>query len=120
MVKSLLIVTASVLTSGLLVRLLSSHPSVCSVTTASTTDEAVHTLVWHRPTMIVADIARYSDYSLATLATLRAAAPSTQIAVLIDEADAIVQKKCLALGASWVFDKSTEFERLLELVHASP
>lgn len=120
MVKSLLIVTASVLTSGLLVRLLSSIPGVASVTTASSTDEALAVLAGQRPTMIVADIARHSEPGLATLTSLLAAAPGSRIAVLIDEADAIVQKKCLQLGASWVFDKSTEFERLLELVRASP
>ncbi len=117
MVKSLLIVTASVLTNGLLVRLLSSDASVSSVTSVRNTDEALHTLKQQQPTMIVADIARHSEHALAALATLKAAAPRSRIAVLIDEADAIVQRKCFNLGASWVFDKSTEFERLIDLVH---
>jgi DNA-binding NarL/FixJ family response regulator len=38
------------------------------------------------------------------------------IAVLTNDATELNRKKSLQAGADWVFDKSTEFENLLEIV----
>jgi DNA-binding NarL/FixJ family response regulator len=45
-------------------------------------------------------------------------APTAHIAVLTNHANAFNKHHCMAIGADWFFDKSTEFDDLIEVVRA--
>lgn len=96
--------------------LLSRIPGVASIEEASTLAEALQSVRRDAPHLVILDLHLPDGLGTEVIGTLRQIAPDTQIAVLTLHADHSYRQKCLSLGADWFFDKSTEFENLLNVV----
>ena len=68
------------------------------------------------PTLIVLDLQFPDGIGTELIDPLKLMAPTTQIAVLTNHAGEFNKRHCLASGADWFFDKSTEFDDLLDVV----
>lgn len=70
----------------------------------------------HRPGVVVLDLQMPVVGGLAALQTLRAGGRTPRVIVLTNHADAVYREACLEAGADHFFDKSSEFERVLEVL----
>jgi DNA-binding NarL/FixJ family response regulator len=116
MTTKLLIVDDSELIRNSLLGLLQgilAQQSIHSVATLSHALEAVRT-GW--PTLVVLDLHLADGNAIPRISQMKNLAPLVRIAVLTNDANEFNRIRCMAAGADWFFDKSTEFEELLEVV----
>lgn len=100
-----------------LLELLERVPHVEVIHTAGTLEEARQAVQEALPTFAILDFHLPDGNALELIPSLKRVAPGLQIAVLTNDASEFNRGKCLHAGADWVFDKSTEFGSLLEVVH---
>lgn len=79
---------------------------------AATTDAAIAGILATRPDCVVLDYQLADGTGVKVLRVVRAAAPRTAFVVLTNHATAQHREICLASGARYFLDKSTEFGRL--------
>ena len=115
--KNLLLVEDAPLIRDRLVALLGDVDGVGTLATAATLSEAETLLRVLQPDLMVLDLSLPDGNAMFQIANFRALAPNTEIAVLTNDVSAAVRSSCLRLGARWHFDKSSEFEYLISLVH---
>lgn len=87
------------------------------IDTAGTLAQTLDCVRRAHPTLAILDLHLPDGNALQILPTLRQIEPGMQIAMLSNDASEFNRSKCLQAGADWFFDKSTEFEKVLELVH---
>lgn len=88
--------------------------SICEAATLAQALKCAHQVV---PDLVILDLHLPDGLGLQIIGSLKQLSPVLQIAVLTIHADEGYRQRCLALGANWFFDKATEFETLLEVVH---
>lgn len=88
-----------------------------AIDTAGTLAQTLECVQRVHPTLAILDLHLPDGNALQILPNLRQIEPGMQIAVLSNDASEFNRSKCLQAGADWFFDKSTEFEKVLELVH---
>lgn len=86
------------------------------VETAGTLAQTLDCVQRVHPTLMILDLYLPDGNALQILPALRRMEPGMQIAMLSNDASEFNRSKCLQAGADWFFDKSTEFEKVLELV----
>jgi DNA-binding NarL/FixJ family response regulator len=118
MAMQLLIVEDSAHVRTSLIRLIECIPGVAPIHVADSLASARQQLREMAPALVVLDLQLPDGLGTALLETLRLLTPAVRIAVLTNEANAFNKRRCLQLGADWFFDKSTEFEALLQVVQA--
>lgn len=70
------------------------------------------------PDLIILGLHHPGGLSLSAITALKHRAPNLHLAVLTNDTAVHPRIACMALGADWVLDKSTEIEALLEIVCA--
>ncbi|MEP6618705.1 MAG: response regulator transcription factor [bacterium] len=100
---------------GELVRQLSELPHMAIVGEAATFDEAVQGVAITRPDVMTLDIQLAAGTGMEVLGSIRHLYPSMIIIILTNYAQSQYRTRCLAAGADYFFDKSTEFEQVIEL-----
>ena len=116
MTMQLLLVDDSALIRVSLSDLLSSIDGLDTISTATTLAEAIESVRSNKPTFAIVDLHLPDGNAADALGTMKQLAPDMQIAVLTNDASAFNRKRCMRSGADWFFDKSTEFEEVIELV----
>jgi DNA-binding NarL/FixJ family response regulator len=116
MTLSLLIVDDSELIRSSLKSLLEHISGVGSLLTACTLARGLQTVDTHHPHLTILDLNLPDGNAICMIQPMKRLAPEMQVAVLTNDASEFNRKKCLEAGASWFFDKSTEFEKLLDVV----
>lgn len=114
----LLILDDSELIRTRLVDWLQNIPGLKPIETAGTLAQALSVVTDSPPAMAILDLNLPDGKAIEILPALRQLAPDMQIAMLTNEATDYNRTKCLEAGAHWFFDKSTEFEKVLDLVQA--
>jgi DNA-binding NarL/FixJ family response regulator len=114
----LLIVEDSEHIRASLVALMECIPGVGSICTAESLADAMHCARTTLPTMIVLDLQLPDGLGIELIDPMKHLAPDVQIAVLTNHANAFNRRHCIAVGADWFFDKSTEFDALIEIVRS--
>lgn len=99
-----------------LLELLERVPHVEALHTAGTLAQARQVVQEVLPTFVILDFHLPDGNALELIPSLKRVAPGLQIAVLTNNASEFNRGKCLHEGADWVFDKSTEFGNLLEVI----
>lgn len=99
-----------------LLELLERVPHVEVIHTAGTLGEARQVVQRVLPAFVILDFHLPDGNALELIPSLRRLAPRLQIAVLTNDASEFNRSKCMHEGADWFFDKSTEYENLLEVV----
>ena len=112
----LLIVDDSELIRARLLARLEAIPGIEAIHKAETLVQALKRVRCERPTLLILDIHLPEGNAIQIIGLMKEMAPGMQIAILTNDASEFTRRKCLAVGADWFFDKSTEFENLLELV----
>ena len=99
-----------------LMRQLVSLPHMTVVGQAISCDEAILGVANTRPDVMTLDIQLAAGTGLEVLASIRHLYPELIIVILTNYALPQYRTRCLAAGADYFFDKSTEFEQVIELL----
>jgi DNA-binding NarL/FixJ family response regulator len=116
MTVKLLIVDDSDLIRAGLISLLQGIPGIDSIHTAHSLAQALESVRSILPSMLILDLHLPDGNALSVLSALKDLAPDMQIVMLTNDASTFNRSKCLATGANWFFDKSMEYDSLLDLV----
>lgn len=116
MTMKLQIVDDSELIRTRLIGLLDGIPGIEAIHTADTLAQTLESVRRVLPTLVILDLHFPDGSAIQIINAIKVLAPGVQIAMLSNDASEFNRRKCLAIGADWFFDKSTEFESLLEVV----
>lgn len=86
---------------------------------ATTLTEADTLVARHAPDFMVLDINLPDGCALNWISHFKTMAPAMKIAVLSNNTDRYTRDKSLELGADWVFDKTLDFPKIIELISAT-
>lgn len=111
-----LVVDDSVVVRDRLVLMLSELQDVEVVGIADDAPGAIASVARLRPDLVVLDIRIPGGSGFEVLEQVRRGGPSTVVIMLTNYAYPEYRQRCLAAGADFFFDKSTEFDRIPELV----
>jgi DNA-binding NarL/FixJ family response regulator len=117
MTLRLLVVDDSALIRQRLLEMLEGIVGIETRASAATLDEALLCARRDLSTVVLLDLNFPEGNALSIIPTLKRLPSTPQIAVLTNDARASTRRQCLQAGADWFFDKSTEFQIAIELVH---
>jgi two-component system OmpR family response regulator len=117
MTLRLLVVDDSALIRQRLLEMLEGIVGIETRASAATLDEALLCARRDLSTFVLLDLNFPEGNALSIIPTLKRLPSTPQIAVLTNDARASTRRQCLQAGADWFFDKSTEFQIAIELVH---
>jgi DNA-binding NarL/FixJ family response regulator len=118
--KQVFIVDDSPVVRDRLANLISELPNVEVVGQADIAFEAINSIRRLRPTVVVLDISMPGGSGMYVLESIKKDQPNPLIIMLTNFANDQYRQKCLRLGADYFFDKSTEFERVTEVLRMMP
>jgi len=101
-----------------LTTLLSDLSNVEVVGEADIAFEAINSIRRLKPGVVVLDISMPGGSGMYVLESIKKQAPAPLVIMLTNFAHEQYRRKCLQLGADYFFDKSTEFERVTEVLRA--
>jgi two-component system response regulator DevR len=99
-----------------LVELLGEIDGVCVVGEAQTPDEAVAGIRETQPHCVVLDLQLIGGTGIDVLRAVHPGSPEIAFVVLTAHSTGQYRRACMQAGASWFLDKSSEFDRLKEVV----
>src|SRR6185503_910067 len=91
-------------------------PNIEIVGHADIAFEAIYSIRRLRPAVVVLDISMPGGSGMYVLETVKKDRPVPVVIMLTNFAHDQYRQKCLQLGADYFFDKSTEFERVIEVL----
>jgi DNA-binding NarL/FixJ family response regulator len=117
--KSVFIVDDSAVVRDRLAQMISELPGVSLVGQADIAFDAINGLRRLQPAYAVLDISMPGGSGVHILETIKREQPALKVIMLTNFAQEPYRQKCLQLGADHFFDKTTEFERVLEVLRGS-
>jgi DNA-binding NarL/FixJ family response regulator len=99
-----------------LIELISEIDGVAVVGFAETPTGAVTRILSTRPDCVVLDYQLLGGTGVDVINTVHPKAPDLVFVVLTNHANSKYRRVCLEAGASWFFDKSTEFRKVKEVI----
>jgi DNA-binding NarL/FixJ family response regulator len=118
--KHVFIVDDSPVVRDRLAAMISELPDVEVVGQADIAFEAINSIRRLRPTVVVLDISMPGGSGMYVLESIKKDQPNPLVIMLTNFANDQYRQKCLRLGADYLFDKSTEFERVTEVLRTMP
>ena len=115
-IKNVFIVDDSVVVRDRLAQMISELPGVTVVGHADIAFEAIQEIRRLRPACVVLDISMPGGSGMYVLETVKRENPALTVIMLTNFAHDQYRQKCLQLGADHFFDKTTEFERVLDIL----
>jgi DNA-binding NarL/FixJ family response regulator len=103
-----------------LLALISELPNVEVVGQADVAFEAINSIRRLRPSVVVLDISMPGGSGMYVLETVKKDQPVPVVIMLTNFAHEQYRQKCLQLGADYFFDKSTEFDRVTQVLREMP
>lgn len=113
----LLVVDDSELIRSRLVGLIERIPGIQPVAIADSLHQALFVGSYFQPDLIVLDLNLPDGHAVRIIPLLKRMREGLRIAVLTNDASDYSRQRCVQAGADWFFDKSTEIEPLLALLH---
>lgn len=98
-----------------LVTQLGALPAARVVGEASTSEDAVRGIAATQPDVVTLDLKLAAGTGLDVLDAVRGQYPDMTIIVLTNHAEPLFRSRCLASGAQYFFDKSHEFDTVVDL-----
>jgi len=114
--KKVLIADDSHIVRERLVSLLSDLPGVDIVAEAQTAFEAIQSIRRLKPAVVILDISMPGGSGIQVLETIRKEKPVPLIIMLTNFTHEPYRQRCFKLGADYFFDKSTEFEKVKDVL----
>jgi two-component system, OmpR family, response regulator len=112
----LLVVDDSELILDRLVGLLNGLHGMADIDTAETLAQTLAVAQAGHPALAILDFHLPDGNAAQIVPALKQMDPNMIIAVLTNDASESNRVKCMKAGSDWFFDKSTEFEKVLELI----
>jgi DNA-binding NarL/FixJ family response regulator len=112
----LLLVDDSLLIRSRLIQLLSPIEGVGAIATATSLYETWVLVKTFKPDLMVLDMYLTDGHAANLVSNFRNVSPKTRIAVLSNDATDLTRMQCASAGVDWYFDKSREFESLVQVV----
>ena len=78
--------------------------------------EALASIRTDSPDVVLFDIETHEGHWTDTLQQIKSSSPSPKLIILTNYTHPHVRSRCVDLGADFFFDKSTEFERVLDVL----
>ena len=103
-----------------LAAMISELPNIEIVGHADIAFEAIYSIRRLRPAVVVLDISMPGGSGMYVLETVKKDRPVPMVIMLTNFAHEQYRQKCLQLGADYFFDKSTEFERVIDVLRGIP
>ena len=114
--KTVFIVDDSAVVRDRIAQMISSVPGVTVAGQADIAFEAIDALRRLRPACAVLDISMPGGSGMHVLETIKREQPALEVIMLTNFAQDQYRQKCLQLGADHFFDKTTEFEKVLDVL----
>ena len=111
-----LIVDDSLIVRERLGTMLSEIPKIETVSQAKNESEARDLLRMLNPEVLLLDIQMRGGNGIDLLRKIKKERPSPLVVVFTDLSDTRYRKKCMDAGADFFFDKSTDFDKLTEVL----
>ena len=99
-----------------LIELMDAMPGVAVVGFAETPADAISKILSARPDCVVLDYQLPGGTGVDVMNVVHPRAPDLVFVVLTNHANPKYRRVCLEAGASWFFDKSTEFRKVKEVI----
>lgn len=112
----LLIVDDSTVVGDRMRNLLESTPGIHLLGQAFSGWEAMETVIRHRPEILLLDIHMPGENGIAVLKKIKSFDPSITVIMFSNFSDPFYRSIAIEYGAEYFFDKSTEFEKVSELL----
>ena len=114
--KTVFIVDDSTVVRDRLAQMIAGLPGVDLVGQADIAFEALEGLRRLRPNCAVLDISMPGGSGIHVLETIKREQPALSVIMLTNFAQDQYRQKCLQLGADYFFDKTTQFEKVLDVL----
>jgi DNA-binding NarL/FixJ family response regulator len=99
-----------------LAHMISELPDTEIVGQADIAFEAINSIRRSKPSVVVLDISMPGGSGIYVLENIKKEKPAPVVIMLTNFAHDQYRQKCLQLGADYFFDKSTEFEKVIEVL----
>lgn len=114
--KSVFLVDDSPIVRDRLARIIMELDGVSLAGQADVAFEAISEIIRLRPDYVVLDISMPGGSGMYVLETIKRERPAPAVIMLTNFDHEQYRKKCLQLGADHFFDKTSEFERVLDVL----
>ena len=114
--KRILIVDDSRIVRERLFSMISELPNVQVIAEADIAFEAISSIRKLKPDVVVLDISMPGGSGIYVLETIKREMPTPIVIMLTNFANDQYREKCLQLGVDYFFDKTTEFEKVIEVI----
>ena len=118
--KEVFIVDDSPVVRERLANLIGELSDVSIIGEADIAFEAIQTIAKCKPDIVVLDISMPGGSGLYVLEKIKKDLPAPVVIMLTNFAHEQYRQKCLQLGADHFFDKTTEFQKVLEVIRDLP
>lgn len=102
-----------------LISLLTELPNVEIVGQTDGALEAIDSIRRLKPTAVVLDVSMPDGSGLSVLETIKKDAEAPMVIMLTNFAHEPYRRRCLQLGADYFFDKSNEFEKVIQVLRGA-
>ena len=115
-VKKVFIVDDSPIVRERLVSMISELPAVQIIGQAGFAFEAIAAIEELKPDFVVLDISLPGGSGMEVLESIKGKTPAPRVIMLTNFAFEQYRRRCIQLGADYFFDKSNEFEKVMEIL----
>src|SRR5438105_4336343 len=114
--KKVFIVDDSPIVRERLVSMISELPDVQIIGQAGVPFDAIAAIEELKPDFVVLDISLPGGNGMQVLESIKSKKPAPQVIMLTNFAFEAYRRRCVQLGADYFFDKSNEFEKVMEVL----
>jgi DNA-binding NarL/FixJ family response regulator len=114
--RKVLIIDESALVRERIRQLLSGVQGLEVTAEAQRTERGIALAKRLRPDVVIVDVHLRAGRGIELLREMKRARPTPRIIVLTNEAYPEIRNRCLAAGADYFFDKSTEYEQMVNVL----
>ena len=110
------IVDDSALVRERIITMISEHPGIEITGHAKTAQEGINSILKLKPDVVVLDIRMPGGNGIEVLKNIKKNSYSPTIIIFTNYPYPQYRKKCMEAGADYFFDKSTEFNKIMEVI----
>ncbi len=110
------IVDDSTLVRERIITMISEHPGIEIIGQAKHAQEGINSIIKLKPDVVILDIRMPGGNGIEVLKNIKKNNSAPTIIILTNYPYPQYRKKCIEAGADYFFDKSTEFNKIIEVI----